>query len=161
MSPMIWYGKTWVTSGELRVTSESLKVRVDIQKSEFISKSYEFKSTSNEFVSTSYDFKFTTHEFKSTSSRISKPTKQVNQGNSLKISSFRKIFWQFVRQLLCSVSGDDLVYFFPTISWLWLHQKTKWFNINFERRDLTSAQKSNRSLDDFGETFGFNLIKPN
>ena len=28
-------------------------------------------------------------------------------------------------------------------------------NINFERRDLTSEQKSNPSPDNFGETFAF------
>ena len=36
-----------------------------------------------------------------------------------------------------------------------------WVNINFERRDLTSAQKSHLSTDNFGETFAFNLIKQN
>ena len=32
-------------------------------------------------------------------------------------------------------------------------------NINYERGDLTFAQKSHPSPDDFGETFAFNLIK--
>ena len=63
VSPYTWYGKTRVTSCELRV--ESLKARVEIQKCEFKSTSYEFKSTSYEFKSTSY-------EFESTSSRIIK-----------------------------------------------------------------------------------------
>ena len=31
--------------------------------------------------------------------------------------------------------------------------------MNFERRDLTSAQKNHPSPDDFGEIFAFNLIK--
>ena len=34
-----------------------------------------------------------------------------------------------------------------------------WVNINFERRDLSSAQKSDLSTNNFGETFAFNLIK--
>ena len=34
-------------------------------------------------------------------------------------------------------------------------------NINFKRIDLFSVQKSHPSLDDFGEAFGFNLIKQN
>ena len=34
-----------------------------------------------------------------------------------------------------------------------------WVNINFERRDLTSVQKSHPSPNDFGETFAFNLRK--
>ena len=34
-----------------------------------------------------------------------------------------------------------------------------WVNINFERRDLTSTQKSHPSLDDIGEIFAVNLIK--
>ena len=36
-----------------------------------------------------------------------------------------------------------------------------WVNINFERRELTSAQKSHLSTDNFGEAFAFNLIKQN
>ena len=32
-------------------------------------------------------------------------------------------------------------------------------DINFERRDLTPAQKSHPSSDDFRETFAFNLKK--
>ena len=59
----LWYGKTRVTSYDLRV--ESLKARVKIQKCEFKSASYELKSTSYEFKSTSYEFKSTSYEFKS------------------------------------------------------------------------------------------------
>ena len=32
-----------------------------------------------------------------------------------------------------------------------------WVNINFERRNLTFAQKNGPSPDDFGEIFAFNL----
>ena len=73
----LWYGKTGVTSYELRIASyelrvESLKARVEIQKSvlKFKSMSYEFKSTSYEFESTSYEFESTSYEFESTSPRI-------------------------------------------------------------------------------------------
>ena len=46
-----------------------------------------------------------------------------------------------------SVSGDNLVFYFSTISWLRFQQE--------------SAQKSHLSADDFGEIFAFNLIKQN
>ena len=108
-SYLIWYGKTWVASCELRVESlkarvESIKARVKIQKCEFRSTSYEFKSksyefkftsckfkstsyefksTSYEFRSTSYEFIFTSYEFKSTSSRIVKSMK--TKINSLQV----------------------------------------------------------------------------
>ena len=37
-----------------------------------------------------------------------------------------------------------------------------WVNINFDRGDLTSIQKSRPSHNDFGETYlHFNLIKQN
>ena len=63
-----------------------------------------------------------------------------------KISSFPEILsiksfsnsWDNLR----SVSGANLPFYFPTISWLSLQQETKWVNINFERRDFTSPQKS-------------------
>ena len=55
-----------------------------------------------------------------------------------------------MRQLVRSVSGNNLVFYFYTISGLRLSQETMWVNINFERRDLTS-----------GEVFAFNLIKQN
>ena len=41
----------------------------------------------------------------------------------------------------CVQFGDNLMFYFSTISWLRLQQETKWVNVNFERRDLTSAQK--------------------
>ena len=66
-----------------------------------------------------------------------------------------------MRQLVRSVSGDNLVFNFSIISWLWLQQETMRANINFEKRDLTSAQKSHLSRDDFGKTFAFDLIKQN
>ena len=66
-----------------------------------------------------------------------------------------------MRQLVRSVSGDNLVFYFSTISWLRLQQETMWVNINFERRDLTSVLKVHLSPGDFGETFTFNLIKQN
>ena len=83
------------------------------------------------------------------------------QVNSLKNCSFAetlslKLFgnpW-----LVRSVSGDNFVFYFFTISWQRLQQETMWVNINFERRDLTSAQKSHPSPDDFGETYHLHLI---
>ena len=80
-------------------------------------------------------------------------SKQPWNFNSLKISSFLKILClkivrQFVRELVLSVSGDNLVFYFFTISWLRLQQEAMWVNINFERRDLTSTQKSHSVPDD-------------
>ena len=46
---------------------------------------------------------------------------------------------------------DKLVFYFSTISWLRLQQETMWVNINFERTDLTPANKSHPSSDNFGE----------
>ena len=65
VSPYTWYGKTRVTSCELRV--ESLKARVKIQKHEL-----KFKSASYKFKSTSYEIESMSYEFESTSSRIIK-----------------------------------------------------------------------------------------
>ena len=56
---------------------------------------------------------------------------------------------------------DKLVFYFSTISWLRLQQETMWVNINFERRDLTPANKSHPSSDNFGEPFALTLIKKN
>ena len=92
------------------------------------------------------------------------------QVNNLIISSFPKILslksfgnfvWQFVRQFVRSVFGDNFLFYFFIISWLRLQQEIKWVNINFDKRDLTSAQKSHSSPDDFGKTFLFTLIKQN
>ena len=52
---MMWYGKTRVTSYDLRVESlkaqdDSLKGRVKIQKCEFKPTSYEFKSTRSRII---------------------------------------------------------------------------------------------------------------
>ena len=66
-----------------------------------------------------------------------------------------------MRQLVRSVSGDNLVFYFSTISWLRLQQETMWVNVNFERRDLFSVQKSHPFPDDFREAFTFKLIKQN
>ena len=64
-----------------------------------------------------------------------------------------------MRQLVLLLSGDNLVLYISTISWLRRQQEAMWVNINFERRDLTSAQKSHPFPDDFGENFARNLIK--
>ena len=53
------------------------------------------------------------------------------------------------------------MFYFYTISGLGLSQETIWVNIKFERRDLTSVQKSHPSLEFSGEMFAFNLIKQN
>ena len=53
------------------------------------------------------------------------------------------------------------MFYFYTISGLGLSQETMWVDINFERRDLTSVQKSHPSLEFSGEVFAFNLIKQN
>ena len=39
------------------------------------------------------------------------------------------------------------------------NKMSKYEFMNFEKRDLTTAQKSHPSPYDFGETFPFNLIK--
>ena len=70
--------------------------------------------------------------------------------NRLKISSFSKIlslksFSNSWGNSCTRVSGDSFVFYFSTISWL--RQETKWVNINFERRNLISAQKSHPSPD--------------
>ena len=78
------------------------------------------------------------------------------QVTSLKICSFPKIlsFKSFGNSwLVRSVSGDNLMFYFPTILWLLLQQEIVWVNINFERRDLTSAQKRHPSPNNFGETY--------
>ena len=64
-----------------------------------------------------------------------------------------------MRQLVLLLSGDNLVLYISTISWLRRQQEAMWVNINFERRDLTSAQKRHPFPDDFGENFAWNLIK--
>ena len=78
------------------------------------------------------------------------------QVNSLKTSSFSEILkpyivWQFVRQLVRSVFDYNLVLYLSTLSWLRLQQEAKWVNINFERRELTSAKRGYPTPDDFGE----------
>ena len=84
---------------------------------EFKSMNCEFKSTSNEFTSVSY-------EFKSTSSTIIYFIK--TQVSSFNISLFPKIpsLKAFVRQLVRSVSDDNLMFYFSPIPWLWIQQET-------------------------------------
>ena len=60
-----------------------------------------------------------------------------------------------------SVSCDNIVFYFSIISWLRFQQETMRVNINFERKDLFSVEKSHPSPDDFGEAFAFNSIKQN
>ena len=96
---------------ELRV--ESLKVRVEIQKCEFKSStSYEFKST---LTSSNPRVTSPNSRVMSSNPRIIKSMK--TQSNSLKSSSFPK---KFVKQLVRSVSGDNLLFYIPTTPWPWL-----------------------------------------
>ena len=41
-----------------------------------------------------------------------------------------------MRQVVRSVSGNNLVFYFSTILWLRFQQEIVWVNINFETRDL-------------------------
>ena len=66
---------------------------------------------------------------------------------------------QIVSQLFGSVSGDNLVFYFPIILSLRLQRERMWVNMNFETTDITSARKSHPSTNNFGDTFAFNLIK--
>ena len=77
------------------------------------------------------------------------------QVNSLEICPFPKILslkWFGNSWLIRSVSGDNFVFYFSTISWRRFQQETMWVDNNLERRDLISAQKRNSFPDDFGET---------
>ena len=62
--------------------------------------------------------------------------------SSLKIPLFPKILSLKSFGNSCVQFGDNLMFYFSNISWLRRQQETKWVNINFERRDLTSAQTS-------------------
>ena len=67
-----------------------------------------------------------------------------------------------MRQLLRSVSGGNLCFTFPLFHGYGFGKKEcEYLNINFERRDLFSAQKSYPFPNDFGEAFAFNVIKQN
>ena len=69
-----------------------------------------------------------------------------------------------MRQLVRSISGDNLLFYVPTTPWLQLQQEAEWVNINFERRDLNSPQKSHPSpliLEKFAFSFAFDLRKQN
>ena len=147
-------------SCQLRVRSYELRVEslVEIQKCEFKSMScefistsyeyestcYEFESTSYEFESTSYEFKSISYEFQSTShefesTRIIKSMK--TQVNSLKSSSFHKI----VSPKLFSNSWGNLYIQFFVLRFHYSMAMIESVNINFERRDLNSPQKSHPS----------------
>ena len=69
--------------------------------------------------------------------------------NSLEISWFFKIL---SLKLFSNSLDNSRVQFLViiscfTFSWLRLQQETKWVNINFKRRDLTSAQKNHHFLN--------------
>ena len=135
--------KLLVTSWKLQSTGWNSKVRVQ----------------THEFKVTSYEFKSTSYKFKSTSSRIILSIKA--QVNSLKISSFLNIL---SLKLFGSSWRNSSVQFLVIISCFYFSiistaSAENNVNINFKRRDLTSAQKSHRFPDDFGDTFAFNLIK--
>ena len=53
------------------------------------------------------------------------------------------------------VSGDNLLFYVSTTPLLRLRKEAERVNINFERRDLNSPQKSHPSPDDFGEIYFF------
>ena len=55
----------------------------------------------------------------------------------------------FLRQLVRSVSGDNLLFYVSTTPWLRLQQEAEWVNINFERGDLNFTQKNYPPPDDF------------
>ena len=128
---------------ELRVTSyelgvESSKVRVAIQK-------YEFKSAS-------YELQFTSYKFRSA---IMKSIK--TQVNSLKISLFPKILSpKLLGNSFQFNSGDDLLFYVSTTPRLRLQQEAEWVNINSERRNINSPQKSHPRLNILGEIFNKN-----
>ena len=56
-----------------------------------------------------------------------------------------------MRQLVRSVSGDNLLFYVCTTPCLWLQQEAEWGSINFERKDLNFPQKSHPPSDDFKE----------
>ena len=152
---------------------ENLKGQVEIQK-------YQFKSTSYAFKFTSYEFNFirvtsSNPRVMSSNPRVTSSVPEVTvqihesrvqihefgnhwsmetQVNSFKFSSFPKIL---CLKLFCNSCGNSYVSYFSTICWLRLQQETKWVNINFEKWNLTSAQKSLPSPIGFGVTFTFNF----
>ena len=69
-----------------------------------------------------------------------------------------------MRQVVRSVSGNNLLFYVSTIPWLRLQQEAEWVNINFERRDLKFPQKSHPPpmiLKKFALSFAINLRKQN
>ena len=92
--------------------------------------------------------------FRSTSLEFGNHWSMETQVNSFKFSSFPKIL---CLKLFCNSCGNSYVSYFSTICWLRLQQETKWVNINFEKWNLTSAQKSLPSPIGFGVTFTFNF----
>ena len=55
-----------------------------------------------------------------------------------------------MKQLVSSVSGDNLSFYVSTKPWLRRQQEADWVNINFDRRDLNFPQKSDPHPNDFG-----------
>ena len=67
-----------------------------------------------------------------------------------------------MKQLVRSVSGDNLLFYVSTTEWLQLQQEAERVNINFEKRDLNSPEKSHPHpmiLEKFIFSFVFNLRK--
>ena len=104
----------------------------------------------------------------SSNSRVtsSNPSSRIIKLNSLKSSSFPKtiLLGNLREKLVPSFSGDNLFFYISTTPWLRLQQEAEWVNINFERRDLNSPQKSHLppyDLEKFAFFFAFNLRKQN
>ena len=67
-----------------------------------------------------------------------------------------------MRQHVLSVSGDSLAFYISIISWLRFQREITWVNVNFQRRDLTSAWKSFPFQEIFENIICiFSLIKQN
>ena len=134
------------TSWKLKSTSWNSKVLIQID--EFRVQIHDSKFTCYEFNFMSFDFKYTT-----SNPRVTSSTSRVT---SLKLRITSSIPWvqesfnPWKLNLVHSVSGDNLVFSLPIISWLRLQHETIWVNINFEKRGLTSALKSHPSPDDIG-----------
>ena len=65
-----------------------------------------------------------------------------------------------MRQLVRSVSDDNLLFYVSTTPWLRLQQEAELVNIIFEKNDLNFLQKSHSTPEDFEEIclfFVFNL----
>ena len=135
--PRVTSSNSRVTSSTLRVTSSNLRVT---------SLNYELRLQIQKLRVQIHELRVQIHKFKNY---------LVNENfnlNGLKMSSFPKIL---SLKSLSNSWGNSYVqflviiwcFYFSTISWLRVQQETKWVNINFERRDLTSAEKSRPSPD--------------